>query len=187
MTRITANPHDVPVTSASYVPSGADAAGSPGHMEVTAVSQMTWFELQNLLVRVYVGLDFTHHFAEKFGLLGPSLYQNDIVYFSDVVPGDPHLWVLLSGLCEFGAFIGFTFGLFTRTAALGTAAYLLAASVMGGHFSNDFTWLNRGGGWEYPMLWTVLCASFALTGGGRISADAWLRRQWPRAPKWLLG
>ena len=144
-------------------------------------STMTRFEVQHLLLRIYLGLDFTHHFAEKFGLLGKTAYHDVVTYFSGVAPDAPRLWVLVAGLCEFGAFVGFTFGLFTRVAAIGTALYLIIASAMGGHFSNGFTWANSGGGWEFPLLWAVLCASFALTGGGRISLDAWLRRHWRAA------
>ena len=144
---------------------------------------MTPFEIQHLILRMYLGIDFTHHFAEKFGLLGETAYRNVVGYFGTVAPGDPHLWVLVAGLCEFGAFVGFTFGLFTRIAGIGTALYLIAASIMGGHFANGFTWANSGGGWEYPLLWAVLCASFAITGGGRVSLDARLRG---RLSGWLV-
>lgn len=149
--------------------------------------RMTRFELQHFLIRVYIGLDFIHHFAEKWGLLGSQPYDADVAYFKNVMPGDPHTWVFIASLCEFGAFVGFTFGLFTRFAGLGTALYLLIASIAGGHFQNGFTWLNPGGGWEYPLMWTFLCASFALTGGGKLSADAWLARKLPALPKWLVG
>jgi uncharacterized membrane protein YphA (DoxX/SURF4 family) len=33
------------------------------------------------------------------------------------------------------------------------------------------------------LLWAVLCASFAITGGGRVSLDARLRG---RLPGWLV-
>lgn len=111
---------------------------------------MIRFEIQHLLLRVCLGIDFVHHFADKFGLLGPLAYRNVVSYFGSVAPGDPHLWVLVAGLCEFGAFVGFTFGLFTRVAAIGAALYLLVASVMGGHFANGFTWVNRGAAGNSP-------------------------------------
>lgn len=149
-------------------------------------ANMTRFEMQHLLLRLYLGVDFTHHFAEKFGLLGPTAYRKIVAYFGGVAPGDPHLWVLVAGLCEFGAFVGFTFGLFTRVTAIGTALYLLVASVMGGHFANGFTWANSGGGWEFPLFWMLLCASFALAGGGRASLDAWLRPRLPSSMRWLV-
>ena len=144
------------------------------------------YRLQHLIIRVYIGIDFVHHFAEKFGLLGAPAQEAVLRYFEGVSPpGQASTLLLLAGLCEFGAFIGFTFGLFTRWAAVGTALYLVIASIMGGHFDNGFTWANPGGGWEYPLLWTVLCLSFVLTGGGRFSVDAWARRH-TGLPRWLI-
>jgi putative oxidoreductase len=143
------------------------------------------FEWQHLIIRIYLGLDFIHHFGEKFGLLGQQSYENALKYFQTTVPDNPSMFLLVAGLCEFGAFIGLTFGVFTRAAAIGTALYLMIAAVMGGHFSNGFTWANAGGGWEYPVLWSVLILSFTITGGGRYSVDAWLRIRMPRCIRWL--
>ena len=139
--------------------------------------------LQLLLIRVYVGLDFSHHFAEKFGLLGPAAYGKVLDYFATVGP-HPALMVAVAGLCEFGAFVGFTFGLLTRVAAVGTALYLVITMVVGHHVSFGFTWNNPGGGWEYPAFWAVVCLSFVLTGGGRWSLDRvlmpWVAAWWTR-------
>ncbi len=136
--------------------------------------------LQLFLLRVYVGLDFIHHFAEKFGLLGPLAYRRVLDYFSTVGP-HPTLMVALAGLCEFGAFVGFTFGLLTRVAAVGTFLYLVITMVVGHHVSFGFTWNNPGGGWEYPAFWAAVCLSFVLTGGGRWSLDHVLM---PRVSAW---
>ncbi|WP_325658317.1 DoxX family protein [Collimonas sp.] len=139
--------------------------------------------LQLFLLRVYIGLDFIHHFAEKFGLLGPQAYHDVVGYFHSV--GFPPSMVLIGGLCEFGAFVGFTFGLFTRVAAVGTALYLVISLFAGHHQDFGFTWANPGGGWEYPTLWAFLCLSFVLTGGGRWSLDAWLKKYQPNGLRWL--
>lgn len=141
-------------------------------------------ELQLFLIRFYIGLDFTHHFAEKFGLLGVQAYSNVLHYFSTVCSA-PEQILLLAGLCEFGAFVGFTFGLFTRVAAVGTALYIVIALFMGHHQDLGFTWANPGGGWEYPAMWAFLCLSFVLTGGGRWSVDNWLRDKLPVSLRWL--
>ncbi|PYE89511.1 DoxX family protein [Phyllobacterium leguminum] len=141
-------------------------------------------ELQLLLIRVYIGLDFIHHFAEKFGLLGEKAYQ-DVLHYFTTVTSDPVQMVLLAGLCEFGAFVGFTFGLFTRIAAVGTALYLVIALFVGHHNVMGFTWANPGGGWEYPALWAFICLTYVLTGGGRYSLDRLLEPHLPDALKWL--
>lgn len=139
---------------------------------------------QLLLIRIYIGLNFTHHFAEKFGLLGVQAQASVFHYFSTVT-SYPTQMLLLAGLCELGAFIGFTFGLFTRVAAVGTATYLLIALFMGHHQDLGFTWANPGGGWEYPALWAFMCLSFVLTGGGRFSVDNWLYSKLPHSLRWL--
>ena len=143
-----------------------------------------WKEIQLTLIRIYIGLDFVHHFSEKFGLLGEEAYQGVLHYFSTVT-ADPVQMVLLAGLCEFGAFVGFTFGLFTRVAAIGTALYLVIALFMGHHEAMGFTWANPGGGWEYPALWGFICFTYVLTGGGRYSLDHILRKNLPAALRFL--
>lgn len=142
-------------------------------------------EIQLTLIRVYIGLDFTHHFAEKFGLLGAQAYADVLHYFSTVT-ANPQSMLLLAGLCEFAAFIGFTFGLFTRVAAAGTAAYLVIALFIGNHQHLGFTWANPGGGWEFPAMWAFICLSFVLSGGGRWSLDRLLLLpRLPAALRWL--
>ncbi len=139
--------------------------------------------VQLLLVRVYIGLDFIHHFAEKFGLLGAQAFNDVVAYFHSV--GMPTFMVIIAGLCEFGAFVGFTCGLFTRVAAAGTALYLFISLFAGGHENLGFTWANAGGGWEYPALWAFICLSYVLTGGGPVSLDAVLRTRLPNRLRWL--
>lgn len=145
-------------------------------------------DLQLGLIRIYIGLDFVHHFAEKFGLLGHAAFADVSNYFSSVGLGFGFL--VLAGLCEFAAFVGFTFGLFTRVAAVGTAIYLLVCLFSGYHYLAGFTWADHAndimingslqtvhGGWEFPLFWAFLCLSFVLTGGRKWSVDAALREK----------
>lgn len=162
----------------------ASAVNNARNSEAGGVSIFGNKELQLLLIRVYIGLDFIHHFSEKFGLLGDKAYQ-DVLHYFTTVTADPVPMVLLAGLCEFGAFVGFTFGLFTRIAAVGTALYLVIALFMGHHDAMGFTWTNPGGGWEYPALWAFICLTYVLTGGGRYSLDRLLQPHLPDALKWL--
>ncbi len=140
---------------------------------------------QLLILRIYIGVDFIHHFAEKLGLLGQHAYHNVLAYFTGLHFHNPSLMVLIAGLCEFAAFVGFTFGLFTRIAAIGSAAYLIISGTVGGHFGFGFTWANAGGGWEFPLMWAVFCLSFVYTGGGNVSLDAKLLKKLPKRLKFL--
>ncbi len=145
-------------------------------------------DLQLALIRIYIGLDFIHHFAEKFGLLGSIAFSNVENYFSSVGLGVS--FVIFAGLCEFAAFVGFTLGLFTRFAAMGSALYLIISLFSGSHNLAGFTWVNHVndimingslqsvyGGWEFPLFWAVICFSFVLTGGRKWSIDAKLRNK----------
>lgn len=151
-------------------------------------------DLQLALIRIYIGLDFIHHFAEKFGLLGQAALADVTQYFASLGLGVG--FVVLAGLCEFAAFVGFTFGLFTRVAAVGTAVYLLTALFSGYHYLAGFTWADHAndimingslqtvyGGWEFPLFWAFMCLSFVLTGGRKWSIDAKIREH--TTNRWL--
>lgn len=139
------------------------------------IDSKTMKDIQLFIIRIYLGLDFLGHFPEKFGWLGPAKYQAVLDYFTHVMPY-PQSMLLLAGLCELGACIGLTLGLFTRVAALGSALYLVISLFAGHHHVIGFTWIKPGGGWEFAAMWAVLCASFVLTGGGRWSVDHWIAR-----------
>jgi len=121
-------------------------------------------------IRLYVGLDLVPHFTEKL-FAGSGPHMEDVVAFERLGVAAPDLMVWLAGLCELGAAIGIGLGLFTRLAAIGAALYILIATVMGNHFFLGFIWAASGGGWEYPVMWTVLLLSFAFAGAGRFSLD----------------
>ena len=139
--------------------------------------------LQLFVIRVYIGLDFIHHFAEKFGYLGYDAFINVSNYFSSIGFGS-HM-VFLAGIFELIGFIGFTFGLFTRFTAITMCVYLLAALFSGNHQHFGFTWANPGGGWEFPLFWAFMCLSFVLTGGGKWSMDSILKPKLPGKLKFL--
>jgi putative oxidoreductase len=145
-------------------------------------------QIQLLLLRVYLGLDFTNHFAEKFGLLGPGPKKETVENFARLLgPEHAYAMMIVAGLCEFASFVGLTFGVLTRFAACGSALYLFIALMDGHHFSNGFGWANAGGGgWEFPLLWTVFCLSFVIAGGGPWSLDGLLRDRVPRGVRWLF-
>lgn len=142
-------------------------------------------DLQLALIRIYIGLDFIHHFAEKFGLLGTTALNDVTQYFDNIGLG--YGFMITAGLCEFAAFVGFTFGLFTRFAAVGTALYLIICLYCGHHYLSGFTWVDHTtamingrmqevyGGWEFPLFWGCMCLSFVLTGGRQWSLDKYIR------------
>lgn len=144
-------------------------------------------DIQLALIRIYIGLDFTHHFAEKFGLLGPEAYHGVVQYMAGLGLSPVYAW--MAGAIEFAIFLGFTFGLFTRIAAAGGALYLVVSLFFGRHNLSGFTWANHVsainihghvqtvyGGWEFPLLWAFVCLTFVMTGGRKWSVDRYLRK-----------
>jgi len=134
-------------------------------------------------IRLYVGLDLVPHFTEKL-FAGPGPHMEDVQAFERLGVASPDFLVWLAGLCELGAAIGIGLGLFTRLAAIGAALYVLIATVLGNHFELGFIWAAAGGGWEYPVMWTVLLLSFAFAGAGRFSLDHVILQN-AKLPGWL--
>lgn len=65
---------------------------------------------------------------------------------------------------EIGLGLAMIIGFMSRWAALVAIPIMLGAIVP--HAANGFTFSNPGGGWEFPMLWTVLLIVQALLGDG---------------------
>lgn len=55
-------------------------------------------------------------------------------------------------------------GFMTRWAALGALIIMIGATVP--HAANGFSFSNPGGGWEYPVFWSVTLLAQAMFGGG---------------------
>ena len=133
-------------------------------------------------LRLYIGLDFVPHFTEKL-FAGAGPHMDDVKAFEQLGTPAPDFLVWLAGFCELGAAIGVGLGLFTRLAAICSSLYVFIATIMGAHFTLGFIWASPGGGWEYPVLWSVLLLSFCYAGAGAFSIDGVLRRH-ARLPDW---
>lgn len=81
---------------------------------------------------------------------------------------DPALpWVYSALMIEFVGGIAIFVGLFTRFFAAAAAIELLIITVL--YWNNGFSWLNRG--YEFTLLWGLVCFAIALRGGGPYSLD----------------
>ncbi|MEM9105214.1 MAG: DoxX family protein [Pseudomonadota bacterium] len=143
----------------------------------------TYATVQLAFVRMYIGLDLVPHFTEKL-FAGPTVRSGDVQAFQALNVPDPLQFVLLAGVIELSAAIGIGLGLFTRLAAILTVLYLMIATIMGHHFTIGFIWATSGGGWEYPVLWSVLILSFVFGGGRWMSLDEIISEH-VRLPRWV--
>ena len=65
-------------------------------------------------------------------------------------------------------------GLFTRFFAAANAIEMGFLTFIV-YWSTGFSWLNRG--YEYTLLWGIMCLAIALRGGGPWSLDRWLGKE----------
>ena len=119
-------------------------------------------------VRFFAGALLVPHGAQKlFGWFGGRGLEATTAGFSRM--GFEPAWLtapLVAGTEFFGGIL-IALGFLTRPAAL-AAAILLAVAVTV-HLPNGFFWGAKG--YEYPMLWAVVCAAIAVRGGGAFSID----------------
>ncbi len=73
---------------------------------------------------------------------------------------------IVGGLC-------IAVGFLTRPAAFAAMLFLLGAVQH--HSANGIFWSD--GGFEYPLLWAVACFFFVIRGGGRMSVDRAIGRE----------
>ena len=84
----------------------------------------------------------------------------------------PQLAAYAAGIAEFGGGLALALGFLTRLAAPAVLFNMLTA-IRKVHWSNGFT---GQGGFEMPSLFALIAATLALTGPGRYSLDALMRR-----------
>ncbi|MFM5904674.1 MAG: DoxX family protein [Micrococcales bacterium] len=65
---------------------------------------------------------------------------------------------------EIGLGLALFLGFMTRWAALAALPIMIGATVP--HAANGFTFSNPGGGWEFPVFWTIALAAQVMLGGG---------------------
>ena len=94
--------------------------------------------------------------------------------FTAVGLSHPVFWAIVSTWTESLGGIGLLLGLFTRF--FGAAiAIEMAYITFGLYWGNGFSWLGRG--YEYTLMWGLICFAIALRGGGPFSVDRLLRRE----------
>ena len=115
------------------------------------------------IIRIAVGWNLVVHGWGKV-MRGPEAFVRP---FADV-GFDPALpWVWAALIIEFVGGIALILGLFTRFFAAAAAVEMLIITAL--YWKNGFAWLNRG--YEYTLLWGLVCFAIALRGGGPYSLD----------------
>ncbi len=76
-------------------------------------------------------------------------------------------WAWCSTIVEVSAGICITLGLFTRFFAAAAAIEMAIITIV--YLKNGFSWLGRG--YEFTLMWGLICFAIALRGGGPYSLD----------------
>lgn len=133
-----------------------------------------------LLLRLVAGGFLVPHGAQKlFGILGsPGIGALSAMFerSAGLVPGAP--FVFLTGAIEFAGGLMLMAGLATRFVAAASCALLIGAILLV-NARAGFFWMK--GGFEYAAMWAVLCACFAIRGGGIYALDRALTGRFPRS------
>ena len=130
-----------------------------------AVIPLSW-----LIVRVAVGWNLLVHGWGKISI-GPT--EAYLKGFTDLGFSMPAFWFWAGLFIETLGGISLILGLFTRFFAAAAAIELLIITIV--YWKTGFSWLHRG--YEYTLLWGLVCFAIALRGGGPYSLDRKLGRE----------
>jgi putative oxidoreductase len=117
-----------------------------------------------LVVRAAVGWNLLVHAWGKM-MVGPT--PGFLKAFADLGFTPPAAWFWSALILEALAGISLILGLFTRFFAAAAAIEMLIITVV--YWNNGFSWLRQG--YEYTLLWGLVCFAIALRGGGPYSLD----------------
>ncbi|MFB9869350.1 DoxX family protein [Vreelandella sulfidaeris] len=111
------------------------------------------------LLRVSLGVMALAH-----GLLKVFVFTlpGTVGYFESL--GLPGFLAYLTILGELGGGLALILGIYTRWISLAMIPLLLGATSI--HLSNGWMFSNEGGGWEFPLFWSVALLVQAGLGGG---------------------
>jgi putative oxidoreductase len=131
----------------------------PGLRRFYAIAEpLSW-----LVIRVAVGWNLLVHGWAKVQR-GPSAFVSAFqqIGFDPALP-----WIWSALFIEFFGGIAILIGLFTRFFAAAAAIEMAVITMI--YWNVGFSWLNRG--YEYTLLWGLVCFAIALRGGGPYSLD----------------
>jgi putative oxidoreductase len=112
------------------------------------------------------GVVMFHGYPKLFGTFAAPVAQNVLTPLGFPMP---LAWAYFLGLLEFFGGAALALGFLTRPIALMLAVEL--AIVTYWHGGNGFFFSAQRGGYEYPLLLTIIYAAIFFRGSGRCSID----------------
>jgi len=124
-----------------------------------AVMPLSW-----LIVRFAVGWNLLVH---GWGKVTNGATAAALKGFADLGLTPPHLWFYSALVIEALGGLAIIVGLFTRFFAAAAAIELLIITAI--YWKTGFAWTRRG--YEYTLMWGLVCFAVALRGSGPYSLD----------------
>jgi putative oxidoreductase len=87
----------------------------------------------------------------------------------------PMAWAYLLGILEFFGAIALALGFLVRPIALMLTIEFIIITAW--HWHNGYVFASPGGGYEYPLLLTIIYAAIFFRGAGRCSIDRMLGKE----------
>ena len=112
-----------------------------------------------LLLRLSLGILFLAHGLMKVFVFTPA---GTVQFFESL--GYPGFFAYLVILGEVGGGAALVLGLWTRAIALALLPIMIGATLQ--HLGQGWLFSAPGGGWEFPVFWTVALIVQALLGDG---------------------
>lgn len=114
------------------------------------------------LLRIALGaMTLAHGLMKVFLFTVPGT----VGYFESL--GLPGFLAYLTILAEVGGGLALILGLYTRWISLALVPVLLGAAWV--HLGNGWVFSNEGGGWEFPVFWTIALLVQAGLGSGSLT------------------
>lgn len=118
-----------------------------------------------LLLRLSMGVLFlAHGLILKVLTFTPA---GTAAFFESL--GYPALFAYIVIAAEIGGGLALIAGVRVRLVSLLFVPLMIGATLQ--HLGNGWTFSNAGGGWEFPLFWTVLLFVQALLGAGSLSLE----------------
>ncbi|MGR3562434.1 MAG: DoxX family protein [Heliomarina sp.] len=123
------------------------------------MNSQTSADLAAFALRVSTGILFVAH-----GLMKVLVFTvpGTVGYFESL--GLPGFLAYLTILAELAGGAALILGIGTRVVSLALIPVLLGATWA--HSGNGWSFSGEGGGWEYPLFWTVAQVAVVLLGSG---------------------
>lgn len=114
------------------------------------------------LLRIALGVMTLAHGLLKVFVFTPA---GTVGFFESL--GLPGVLAYLTILAEVGGGLALILGVYTRWVSLALVPVLLGATWV--HLGNGWVFSNEGGGWEFPVFWTIALVVQAGLGSGSLS------------------